>query len=91
MFINLSQKTLLQAFDGVVTELAPMKHIAYRRRELDKFFRLAARDRTSNKLIFNTAVKGGTRNRANWFVFYDANPLTEAGRKIGVLRMIIPE
>ena len=91
VFINLSQKKVLQAFDGVVTEIGSMKNVAYRRREPDKFFRLAARDRASNKLIFNTAVKGGTRNRANWFVFYDANPLTEAGRTIGVFRMIIPE
>ena len=91
VFINLSQKKVLQAFDGVVTEIGSMKNVAYKRGKSDKLFRLAARDRTSNELIFNTAVKGCTRNRANWFVFYDANPLTEAGRTIGVFRMIIPE
>ena len=87
---NLSQFTVLHAFEKSVTEVPSMKTISYTRPRTGELYRLAARYGTQKKIIYNTAVRLDTSGNIQLFALYNANPKTNSGRSVGVFRMMIP-
>jgi len=87
---NLSSFTVLHAFANSVTSVPPMKTISYTRPKSGELYRLAARYGTQKKIIYNTAVKLDTHGNIQLFALYNASPQTNAGRSVGVFRMMIP-
>lgn len=87
---NLSEFTVLHAFEGTVASVAPMQTTSYTRPKVGELYRLAARYGNHKKIIYNTAVRLGTRGDIQLFVLYNANPATNSGRSVGVFRMVVP-
>jgi hypothetical protein len=78
------------AFQDTVESVAPDKIITYRQEEVGQLYRLAARYGNERKIIYNTAVRLNQDGHIQLFVLYDGSPATNAGREVGVFRMVIP-
>jgi hypothetical protein len=87
---NFSSHTVQHAFQDTVESVAPDKIITYRQEEVGQLYRLAARYGKERKIIYNTAVRLNQDGHIQLFVLYDGSPATNAGREVGVFRMVIP-
>lgn len=90
ILINFSKHTVQHALDQKVESVAPEKIITYRQEEVGQLYRLAARYGKEQKIIYNTAVRLNQEGHIQLFVLYDGSPATNAGRDVGVFRMVIP-
>ncbi len=87
---NFSEHTVQHAFEDKVESVAPEKIITHRQEEVGQLYRLAARYGKERKIIYNTAVRLNQEGHIQLFVLYDGSPATNAGREVGVFRMVIP-
>jgi|694.fasta_scaffold36836_1 hypothetical protein len=87
---NFSSHTVQHAFEQKVESVAPEKIITYRQDEVGQLYKLAARYGKEKKIIYNTAVRLNQEGHIQLFVLYDGSPATNAGREVGVFRMVIP-
>lgn len=87
---NYSTHAVQHAFETSIEVIKPDEVLTYQRDEIGEIYRLAARYGTEQKIIYNTAVRLNEEGHAQLFVLYDANPATNAGRDVGVFRMMIP-
>lgn len=87
---NFSTHTVQHAFQDNVESVAPGKIITYRQEEVGQLYRLAARYGKEQKIIYNTAIRLNQEGHIQLFVLYDGSPATNAGRDVGVFRMMIP-
>lgn len=90
ILVNFSSHTVQHAFEQKVESVAPEKIITYRQEEVGQLYRLAARYGKEQKIIYNTAVRLNQEGHIQLFVLYDGSPATNAGRDVGVFRMVIP-
>ena len=90
ILVNFSSHTVQHAFEQKVESVAPGKIITYRQEEVGQLYRLAARYGKERKIIYNTAVRLNREGHIQLFVLYDGSPATNAGREVGVFRMVIP-
>lgn len=90
ILVNFSSHTVQHAFEQKVEFVAPEKIITYRQEEVGQLYRLAARYGKEQKIIYNTAVRLNQEGHIQLFVLYDGSPATNAGRDVGVFRMVIP-
>jgi hypothetical protein len=90
ILVNFSSYTVQHAFEQKVESVAPEKIITYRQEEVGQLYRLAARYGKEQKIIYNTAVRLNQEGHIQLFVLYDGSPATNAGREVGVFRMVIP-
>lgn len=90
ILVNFSSHTVQHAFEQKVESVAPEKIITYRQEEVGQLYRLAARYGKEQKIIYNTAVRLNQEGHIQLFVLYDGSPVTNAGRDVGVFRMVIP-
>lgn len=87
---NLSRMTVLHAFGDTVANVDPGQLIGYRRNRQGVLYHLAARYGKQRKIIYNMAVKLGKGSGIHLYALYDAIPDTNAGRAVGVFRMVLP-
>lgn len=87
---NLSRMTVLHAFGDTVANVDPGQLIGYRRNRQGVLYHLAARYGKQRKIIYNMAVKLGKGSGIHLYALYDAMPDTNAGRAVGVFRMVLP-
>ena len=90
ILINYSSHTVQHASEQKVESVAPEKIITYQQAEVGQLYRLAARYGKEQKIIYNTAVRLNQEGHIQLFVLYDGSPATNAGRDVGVFRMVIP-
>ena len=90
IFKNLSGFTVQHMFDDSVATLQPMKIISYQGNKLEKLYRLNAYYGRYKKVIYNTALKPAIGGGISLFVLYNAWPDTNAGRRVGAFKMMIP-
>ena len=86
---NLSKIDVLHAFDQKVANVRPGQLIAYRRNRKGVLYHLAARYGSERKMIYNMAVHFERDSTLHLYVLYDAIPATNAGRLVGVFRMVL--
>ena len=86
---NLSQKDVLHAFDQELANVRPGQLIAYKRNRNGVLYHLAARYGSERKMIYNLAVNFERDSSLHLYVLYDALPTTNAGRSVGVFRMVL--
>lgn len=87
---NLSRVTVLHAFGDAIANVDPGQLIGYRRNRQGVLYHLAARYGKQRKIIYNMAVKLGEGSGIHLYALYDAVPDTNAGRSVGVYRMVLP-
>jgi len=87
---NFSKHSVQHAFEDSIEVVRPNQILSYQRDQVGQIYRLAARYGREQKIIYNTAVRLNEEGHAQLFVLYDANPETNAGRDVGVFRMMIP-
>jgi len=87
---NLSKLDVLHAFDEKLTRVDPGQIIAYHRKRPGVLYHLAARYGREKKIIYNMAIRLESHGEAHLYALYDAMPSTNAGRSVGVFRMIFP-
>ena len=87
---NLSRMTVLHAFGDTIANVDPGQLIGYRRNRQGVLYHLAARYGKQRKIIYNMAVKLGKGSGIHLYTLYDAMPDTNAGRSVGVFRMVLP-
>lgn len=87
---NLSGMTVLHAFGDTIANVDPGQLIGYRRNHQGVLYHLAARYGKQRKIIYNMAVKLGRGSGIHLYTLYDARPDTNAGRSVGVFRMVLP-
>jgi len=87
---NFSKHPVQHAFEDSVEFVEPDQVLTYQGDQVGQIYRLAARYGSEQKIIYNTAVRLSYEGHAQLFVLYDANPATNAGRDVGVFRMMIP-
>lgn len=89
MLKNLSNTTVLHAFGKTVSMVAPQETIVHRQGEAGVSYRLAASYGRQKKMIYDTAMRFDVYRGVHLFVLYDADPKTNAGRKVGLFRMTV--
>lgn len=87
---NFSKLNVLHAFDDKVTHVNPGQIIAYHRKQAGVLYHLAARYGSEKKIIYNMAIRLELDAGPHLFALYDAMPATNAGRSVGVFRLIMP-
>lgn len=87
---NFSEHAVQHAFEDKVETVSNGKILTYRQQEGPQLYRLAARYGKERKTIYNTAVRLSQDGHVLLFVLYKGSPATNAGREIGVFRMVIP-
>lgn len=87
---NLSKLHVLHAFDEKVTSVDPGQIIAYHRKRPGVLYHLAARYGIEKKMIYNMAIRLESHAGAHLYALYDALPATNAGRSVGVFRLMMP-
>lgn len=70
--------------------LAPMKGGRYRQSE-PGLCRISARYQSGRQVVINTAVRLRALSNQYFYIFYDADPRTNAGSLVGVCRIMIPQ
>ncbi len=90
ILVNFSSHIVQHAFEDKVESVEPEQIITYRQEEVGQLYRLAARYGKERKIIYNTAVRLNQEGHIQLFVLYDGSPATNAGREVGVFRMVIP-
>jgi hypothetical protein len=87
---NFSRHTVQHAFEQNVETVEPNQLIGYQHDQVGQIYRLAARYGIERKIIYNTAVRLSQEGHTQLFVLYNANPATNAGRNVGVFKMVVP-
>lgn len=90
MIKNLSGKKVLHAFGESIASIEPGDLLAYRRSQSGVLYRLAARYGDKRHIIYNMAVRIDEESGAHLYALYDARAETNAGRSVGVFRMVVP-
>jgi hypothetical protein len=86
---NLSRLNVIHAFDQEVANVRPGQLITYSRNRMGILYHLAARYGKQRKMIYNLALTFERNTALHLYVLYDANPKTNAGRSVAVLRMML--
>lgn len=90
ILVNFAKCVVQHAFEDRVEAVPPDRMIGYGRDDVGEIYRLAARYGRERKIIYNTAVRLCGEGHIQLFVLHHANPESNAGRDIGVVRMILP-
>lgn len=90
-FINLSRRSIKTQFHQTEKLLQPDTKQSYSKIPDQSLHRLSAHYGKENNLIINTAIQLQQDNPSNHnlYIFYDANPNTNSGRTIGLMRVSI--
>lgn len=87
---NLSDRKVLHAFGDSVRSIDPGDLLAYRRSQSGVLYRLAARYGDKRHILYNMAVRIDEGSGTHLYALYDARAETNAGRSVGVFRMLLP-
>ena len=89
MIKNLSGEKVLHAFGDSIASIEPGDLLAYRRSQSGVLYRLAARYGKKRHIIYNMAVRIDEGSGTHLYVLFDARAETNAGRSVGVFRMVV--
>lgn len=90
MIKNLSGQKVMHAFGESVRSIEPGDLLAYRRSQSGVLYRLAARYGKKRRILYNMAVRIDEGSGTHLYALYDAREETNAGRSVGVFRMVVP-
>ena len=90
MIKNLSAEKVMHAFGESVCSIDPGDLLAFRRSQSGVLYRLAARYGKKRHVLYNMAVRIDESSGAHLYALYDASEETNAGRSVGVFRMVVP-
>ncbi len=90
-FINLSRRPIKTQFHQAEKIILPGTSQLYSKISGQLLHRISAHYGHENKLIINTAIKlpQSDTSSHNLYIFYDANPNTNAGKTIGLMRVSV--
>ena len=87
--INFSRRTIKSKYHETQTLISSGEKVVYSKPSKLNFHRASAHYGRENKVIINTAIKLNQSDLLTLYIFYDANPNTNDGRSVGLLRVRI--